>query len=244
MLPTVAESALGSQCATRAVGVGYRGYFSGADDMVHALLAARRDGTFGTRLRTYTQPTVLVVDDVGLLPIDAEGAGVFFHVVNARYEPGHPTLGDHQPGPAGVGPGVRRRRGGRRDPRPAHAPGGVVQHPGPVVAHARARRPRRGVPVLVTAAVVLVALLAVVTQSVAATIEHVSAKDKTSTSERPAPRDPRARAPPARGSTPSRWTRPKAIPRPCPTDRPTDREFHPAPFPQVQANGRVHDRNA
>ena len=33
---------------------------------------------------------VLVIDDVGLLPIDAEGAGVFFHVVNTRYQNGHP----------------------------------------------------------------------------------------------------------------------------------------------------------
>ena len=35
---------------------------------------------------------MLVVDDVGLLPIGAEGAGVFFNVINARYENGHPTL--------------------------------------------------------------------------------------------------------------------------------------------------------
>jgi DNA replication protein DnaC len=33
-----------------------------------------------------------VIDDVGLLPIDAEGAGVFFNVVNTRYQNGHPTL--------------------------------------------------------------------------------------------------------------------------------------------------------
>jgi len=78
--------------AIKAVEAGYRGYFSGADDMVRALLTARRDGTFAAKLRTFTAPTVLVLDDVGLLPIDAEGAGVFFHVVNARYERGHPAL--------------------------------------------------------------------------------------------------------------------------------------------------------
>lgn len=90
--PGCGKTHLAVALAIRAVEAGYRGYFSGADDMVHVLLAARREGTFATRLRTYTQPTVLVIDDVGLLPIDAEGAGVFFHVVNARYESGHPTL--------------------------------------------------------------------------------------------------------------------------------------------------------
>src|SRR5262249_16501382 len=40
-----------------------------------------------------TAPTVLVIDDVGLLPIGGtDGAAVFFHVVNTRYEKGHPTL--------------------------------------------------------------------------------------------------------------------------------------------------------
>ena len=78
--------------ATKAVEAGYREYFSTADAMVRILLEARREGNFATRLRAFTAPTVLVVDDVGLLPIDTEGAGVFFHVVNARYENGHPTL--------------------------------------------------------------------------------------------------------------------------------------------------------
>jgi hypothetical protein len=37
---------------------------------------------------------VLVIDDVGLLPIGGtDGAAVFIHVVNTRTEKGHPTLG-------------------------------------------------------------------------------------------------------------------------------------------------------
>jgi len=37
--------------------------------------------------------TVLVIDDVGLLPMaDRDAAGAFFHVVNTRYEKNHPTL--------------------------------------------------------------------------------------------------------------------------------------------------------
>ncbi len=36
---------------------------------------------------------MLVIDDVGLLPIErGRGASVFFHVVNQRYEKRHPTI--------------------------------------------------------------------------------------------------------------------------------------------------------
>lgn len=90
--PGCGKTHLAVALATRAVEAGYRGYFSTADAMVRVLLQARREGNFASKLRTFTAPSVLVVDDVGLLPIDTEGAGVFFHVVNARYENGHPTL--------------------------------------------------------------------------------------------------------------------------------------------------------
>jgi DNA replication protein DnaC len=76
-----------------AVEAGYRGYFTSADDMVRTLTHAMIDGTFATKLKTYTAPTVLVIDDVGLLPIEASrGASAYFHVVNHRYEKRHPTI--------------------------------------------------------------------------------------------------------------------------------------------------------
>ena len=57
------------------------------------LVAARIDGTWATKLRTYTAPTILVIDDVGLLPMpDRSASSVFFQVVNTRYQRGHPTI--------------------------------------------------------------------------------------------------------------------------------------------------------
>jgi DNA replication protein DnaC len=90
--PGCGKTHLAVALATRAVEAGYRGYFTTADDMVNNLVAARRDGTYASKLRTYTAPTVLVLDDVGLLPITADGAGVFFNVINTRTTRGHPTL--------------------------------------------------------------------------------------------------------------------------------------------------------
>jgi DNA replication protein DnaC len=90
--PGCGKTHLAVALAVTAVEAGYRGYFTTADDMAHALIAARRDGTFAHRLRTYTAPTVLVLDDLGLLPAPPGGAAEIFHVINTRYERGHPTL--------------------------------------------------------------------------------------------------------------------------------------------------------
>jgi len=90
--PGCGKTHLAVALAVAAVEAGYRGYFTTADDMAHALVAARRDGTFAHRLRTYTAPTVLVLDDLGLLPAPPGGAAEIFHVINTRYERGHPTL--------------------------------------------------------------------------------------------------------------------------------------------------------
>ncbi len=63
-----------------------RGYFTTATDMVAAMTAAYVDGTFAIKLRTYTGPSVLVIDDVGITPFDRAQSNAFFQVVNRRYE--------------------------------------------------------------------------------------------------------------------------------------------------------------
>jgi DNA replication protein DnaC len=66
--PGCGKTHLAVALATLAVEAGYRGYFTTGNDMVRQLLSAQRDGNFAHRLRTYTAPTVLVVDDVGFFP--------------------------------------------------------------------------------------------------------------------------------------------------------------------------------
>jgi DNA replication protein DnaC len=91
--PGCGKTHLAVALAIGAVEAGYRGYFTSADRLATNLVAATIDGTFNSKLRTYTAPTVLVIDDVGLLPMpDRRAASVFFHVVNERYEKRHPTI--------------------------------------------------------------------------------------------------------------------------------------------------------
>ena len=56
--------------------------------LAHALL----EGTFTHKLKTYTAPSVLVIDDVGLMPMNRTEATAFFQVVNRRYEIGNTTI--------------------------------------------------------------------------------------------------------------------------------------------------------
>ena len=66
--------------------------------------AAYIDGTFLIKLRTYTGPSVLVIDDVGITPFDRAQANAFFQVVKSRYGPARPPssprTGDCRHGPS------------------------------------------------------------------------------------------------------------------------------------------------
>jgi DNA replication protein DnaC len=91
--PGCGKTHLAVALATIAVEAGYRGYFTTAHDMTTTLMRSQIEGNFASKLKNYTAPTVLVIDDVGLLPTGGtDGAAVFFHVVNTRYEKGHPTI--------------------------------------------------------------------------------------------------------------------------------------------------------
>ncbi len=84
--PGCGKSHLAVALGIRAVEAGYRGYFTTATDMVAAMTTAYGDGTFTTKMRTYTGPSVLVIDDVGITPFDRNQSNAFFQVVNRRYE--------------------------------------------------------------------------------------------------------------------------------------------------------------
>jgi DNA replication protein DnaC len=89
--PGCGKSHLAIALATLAVEAGYRGYFTSAD-LVATISAAYTDGSFPTKIRTYTSPSVLVIDDVGLTPMDRAAGNALFQVVNRRYDNGSTTI--------------------------------------------------------------------------------------------------------------------------------------------------------
>jgi DNA replication protein DnaC len=59
-----------------------------AIDMVNVLTTAQINGTLEKKLKEYTRPELLLLDELGYLPIDKRGADLMFQVVAARYECG------------------------------------------------------------------------------------------------------------------------------------------------------------
>jgi len=62
--------------------------FSTAVDVINTLAAAQTTGRLKQELDKYLKPTVLVLDELGYLPIDKTGADLLFQIVSHRYERG------------------------------------------------------------------------------------------------------------------------------------------------------------
>ncbi len=62
--------------------------FTTLNDMVSVLMASMADNSFPSKLRQFVQPSLLIVDEVGYLPVSKEGANFLFQVVAKRYETG------------------------------------------------------------------------------------------------------------------------------------------------------------
>jgi len=62
--------------------------FTRVVDMINLLTTAQINGTLEKALRTFTNPSLLLLDELGYLPIDKRGADLMFQVVAARYESG------------------------------------------------------------------------------------------------------------------------------------------------------------
>jgi len=71
---------------------GFRVRFTTAIDIVNTLAAAHSAGRLVQEIRKYTSPAVLVVDEVGYLPIDKRGADLLFQIISQRYECGSVIL--------------------------------------------------------------------------------------------------------------------------------------------------------
>jgi len=84
--PGVGKTHLSVALAEAAIQSGFGAYFMTAHDLVTDLGRAYREGRLDRRLRVYLAPKVLIIDEMGYLPLDEMGATIFFQLVSARYE--------------------------------------------------------------------------------------------------------------------------------------------------------------
>lgn len=62
--------------------------FASAIDAVNNLIAAQHTGRLKQELKTYLKPSLLIMDELGYLPIDKNGADLLFQIISERYERG------------------------------------------------------------------------------------------------------------------------------------------------------------
>lgn len=66
-------------------------YFIPCMDLMMQLKRARMEGKLEDRLKCFAKYKVLIVDEVGFLPLDAESSNLFFQLISRRYER-NPTI--------------------------------------------------------------------------------------------------------------------------------------------------------
>jgi len=65
---------------------GHSVLFTTAVDIINALAAAQAVGQLKREFRRYLKPAILIVDELGYLPIDKHGADLLFQIISQRYE--------------------------------------------------------------------------------------------------------------------------------------------------------------
>ncbi len=83
--PGVGKTFLAKIVAWRACQANQRVLFTTAMDMLNHLLASQVDHSLVRKLRTYTEPTLLVCDELGYLALDQQTSNLFYQVISTRH---------------------------------------------------------------------------------------------------------------------------------------------------------------
>lgn len=94
--PGVGKTHLAVSLGLKAIEAGYRVLFTTAANLITALTKAHGEGRLEEKLKVYTTPRLLIIDEIGYLPIDRGGANLFFQLISRRYERGPMILTSNQ----------------------------------------------------------------------------------------------------------------------------------------------------
>ena len=75
---------------------GHSVLFANAINVINDLSAAQKTGGLRSQLKKYLAPQLLILDEVGYLPIDQHGADLLFQVFSQRYETGSTLVTTNQ----------------------------------------------------------------------------------------------------------------------------------------------------
>jgi DNA replication protein DnaC len=90
--PGVGKTMLAVGLGHAAVTAGYRTYYTTAADLAARCHKAAIEGRWATTMRFFAGPRLLIVDELGYLPLQAEGAAALFQVITQRHFKGSVVL--------------------------------------------------------------------------------------------------------------------------------------------------------
>lgn len=94
--PGVGKTHLAVSLGLKAIEAGYRVLFTTAAHLIVTLTKAHAEGRLDDKMKVFTTPRLLIVDEIGYLPIDRVGANLFFQLISRRYERGPMVLTSNQ----------------------------------------------------------------------------------------------------------------------------------------------------
>jgi DNA replication protein DnaC len=94
--PGVGKTHLAVAIGLKACAAGYRTAFVTAAGLLASLVKASNENRLEERIKLLCQPRLLIIDEIGYLPIDRLGANLFFQLVSRRYEKGSILITSNQ----------------------------------------------------------------------------------------------------------------------------------------------------
>jgi len=83
--PGVGKTMLAVGLARASIEAGYRTYYTTAADLAARCHRAALEGRWATTMRFFAGPRLLVIDEMGYLPLASEAAAALFQVITTRY---------------------------------------------------------------------------------------------------------------------------------------------------------------
>lgn len=83
--PGVGKTMLAVALGRASIDAGYRTYYTTAADLVARCHRAALEGRWATTMRFFAGPRLLIIDEVGYLPLASEAAAALFQVITQRY---------------------------------------------------------------------------------------------------------------------------------------------------------------
>jgi DNA replication protein DnaC len=90
--PGTGKTHLSVAIGLKAIQRGYRTLFVPAASLVASLVKAYAENRLEEKLKNYTVPKLLIIDEIGYVPVDTAGAHLLFQLISRRYEKGSMIL--------------------------------------------------------------------------------------------------------------------------------------------------------